>query len=201
VDVSLLESLLAIMTYHASNYLLTGGVPARLGNRHPNLAPYETFEAADGPVVLGVGSEGLWRDFCRSLGEPGLAEDPRFRTNALRVSNYDALRAHLAPRIRARTVAEWLRAWEGAGIPCGRVRTVAEALDTAQVAARGLLVEVDHARIGRGRYVGSPIHLSDAGRSSRRPPPTLGQHTEEVLSERLGLSAAEVAALREAGVV
>jgi formyl-CoA transferase len=105
------------------------------------------------------------------MGEPALADDPRFRTNALRVSNYDALRAHLAARLATRKVDEWLRDWEAAGIPCGRVRTVAEALDLPQVAARGLLVEVEHPVAGAGKYVGSPIHLSDAERSSRRPPP------------------------------
>jgi crotonobetainyl-CoA:carnitine CoA-transferase CaiB-like acyl-CoA transferase len=201
VDVSLLESLLPTFAYHASTYLLTGQVPRRLGNRHPSLAPYETFDAADGPVVLAVGSEGLWRSFCRSMGEPALADDPRFRTNALRVSNYDALRAHLAARLRTRRVDEWLADWEAAGIPCGRVRTVAEALEMPQVAARGLLVDVAHPVAGEGRYVGSPIHLSGAARSSHRPPPALGQHTDEVLAERLGLGAAEVASLRQAGIV
>ena len=201
VDVSLLESLLPSFAYHAATFLLTGAVPGRLGNRHPSLAPYETFEAADGPVVLAVGSESLWRALCRSLDEAALADDPRFRTNALRVSNYDALRAHLAPRLRDRPVAYWLAAWEGAGIPCGRVRTVAEALDMPQVAARGLLVEVDHPVAGRGRYVGSPIHLDGASRSSRRPPPALGEHTREVLSERLGLQGAEMEGLRRDGVI
>ena len=201
VDVSLLESLLAVFAYHTSAYLLTGAVPGRLGNRHPNLAPYETFEAADGPVILGVGSEGLWREFCGTLGEPELADDPRFRTNALRVSNYEALRAHLAPRLGARKVSEWLARWEAAGIPCGRVRTVAEALDNPQVTARQLLVEADHPVIGKGRYVGSPIHLDDTTRSSRRPPPRLGQHTDEVLGERLGMALSEVTALRAHGIV
>src|SRR5438045_386145 len=102
VDVSLLESLMPTFAYHASTYLLTGAVPRRLGNRHPSLAPYETFEAADGPVVLAVGSECLWRDLCQSMGEPELAEEPRFRTNALRVSNSDALRAHQRARFQTR---------------------------------------------------------------------------------------------------
>jgi crotonobetainyl-CoA:carnitine CoA-transferase CaiB-like acyl-CoA transferase len=201
VDVSLLESLLATFAYHASTYLLTGAVPGRLGNRHPSLAPYEAFEAADGLLMLGVGSESLWRSFCRTMGEPELADDPRFRTNALRVANYDALRAHLAKRLKTRTVAEWLAAWEAAGIPCGRLRTVAEALDMPQVAARGLLVEVDHPVLGPGRYVGNPIHLDGATRTTRRPPPTLGQHTDEVLAERLGLGPAEIASLHETGAI
>jgi len=201
VDVSLLESVLSTLAYHASTYLLTGRVPARLGNRHPSLAPYETFEAQDGYVIVGAGSESLWRSLCVVLGDPALASDPRFATNAARVTNYDDLRALLAPRLKARPVAEWLAALEGAGIPCGRVRTVAEALDNPQVPARGLLLEVEHATIGRGRYVGSPIHLSGAGRGSTLPPPLLGQHTDEVLKERLGLGPADVLALRRDGVV
>lgn len=201
VDVSLLESLLPTLTYHASTYLLTGEVPARLGNRHPNLAPYETFEAADGYVIVGVGNETLWQSFCQALGAPDLAGDPRFATNALRVTNYRALREALAPRLRERSVGEWMAALEAAGIPCGRVRSVGEAIDGAQVAARGLLLEVDHPGLGRGRYLGSPIHLSGAGRGSTLPPPLLGQHTHEVLHERLGLDAARIEALRRAGVV
>ncbi len=200
VDVSLLESLLPTLTYHTTTYLLAGQVPTRLGNRHPNLAPYETFEAADGHLIVGVGSESLWRAFCAAADRPELAADPRFATNADRVTHYDALRAVLAPLLRSRSVGDWTARLEAAGVPCGRVRTVAEALDGPQVAARGLLLDVDHPHLGRGRYVGSPIHLSDAGRGSLRPPPLLGQHTDEVLGE-LGLSAARVAELRRDGVV
>jgi crotonobetainyl-CoA:carnitine CoA-transferase CaiB-like acyl-CoA transferase len=201
VEASLLESLLPTLTYHASTWLLAGQVPARLGNRHPSLAPYETFEAADGHVIVGVGSEPLWRSFCALLGRSDLAADPRFQTNPQRVANYDALRVVLAPILRSRTVGDWLSALGEAGIPCGRVRTVAEALENPQVAARGLLLDVDHPRAGRGRYVGSPIGLTGAGRGSRRPPPWLGQHTDEVLREWLDLSAAEVEELRQGGVV
>ena len=201
VDVSLLESLLAPLSYHASAYLLAGEVPSRLGNRHPSLAPYETFEAADGYVILGVGNDALWRAFCAAAGQAALFSGPSFETNALRVRHYDALRARLAPMMRARPVAEWLALLEGAGVPCGRVRTVAEAIDSEQVEARGLLLEVAHPRLGAGRYLGSPIHLSDAGRGSRRPPPLLGEHTQEVLAERLGLTVEEVEALRRQGVV
>jgi crotonobetainyl-CoA:carnitine CoA-transferase CaiB-like acyl-CoA transferase len=201
VEASLLESVLPTLTYHASTWLLAGQVPARLGNRHPNLAPYETFETSDGHVIVGVGSEPLWRSFCGILGRDDLATDPRFDTNARRVANYDALRAVLAPILLSRTVGDWLTALGEAGIPCGCVRTVAEALANPQVEARGLLLEVDHPRAGRGRYVGSPIALDGAGRGSRRPPPLLGQHTEEVLGQWLGLSAEAVGDLRRGGVV
>jgi crotonobetainyl-CoA:carnitine CoA-transferase CaiB-like acyl-CoA transferase len=201
VEASLLESLLPTLTYHASTWLLAGQVPARLGNRHPSLAPYETFEAADGHVIVGVGSEPLWRSFCALLGRSDLAADPRFQANPQRVANYDALRAVLAPILRSRTVGDWLSALGEAGIPCGRVRTVAEALENPQVAARGLLLDVEHPRAGRGRYVGSPIGLTGAGRGSRRPPPLLGQHTDEVLRDWLDLSGAEVEDLRQGGVV
>ena len=201
VEASLLESLLPTLTYPAATWLLAGQVPARLGNRHPSLAPYETFEAADGHVIVGVGSEPLWRSFCAMIGRSDLAADPRFETNALRVANYEALRAALAPLMRSRTVDEWMSALGEAGIPGGRVRTVAEALENPQVAARGLLLDVEHPRAGRGRYVGSPIGLDGSTRGSRRPPPLLGQHTEEVLEEWLGLSAADVAGLRRGGVV
>jgi crotonobetainyl-CoA:carnitine CoA-transferase CaiB-like acyl-CoA transferase len=200
VDVSLLESVLATLTYHAATYLLTGTVPQRLGNRHPNLAPYETLEAADGHVIVGVGSEGLWRTFCAAIGTPELAEDERFRTNALRVSRYAELRQVLEPVIRKRPVSEWLRAWEEAGVPCGRVRSVGEALDGEQVAARGLLVDLDHPALGSARFVGSPLHLDGATRTARRPPPRLGEHSAEVLAE-LGLAEDEVGRLREASVV
>jgi crotonobetainyl-CoA:carnitine CoA-transferase CaiB-like acyl-CoA transferase len=201
VDVSLLEGLLSILTYQASGYLLAGERPRRLGNRHSSLAPYETFEASDGHVIVGVGSEALWRSFCGALGRPQLAADPRFASNRLRVGNYAALRALLAPLLKARSVAEWLAALEAAGVPCGRVRSVPEALESPQVAARGLLLELEHPRAGRARYVGSPIHLDGAGRGSRRPPPLLGEHTEEVLAERLGLDGGQVAALRSDGIV
>src|SRR5258706_3154287 len=110
VEASLLESLLPTLTYHAATWLLAGQVPARLGNRHPSLAPYETFEAADGHVVVGAGSEPLWRSFCAVIGRSDLAADPRFETNARRVASYDALRSVLAPLLRARTVERWMGA-------------------------------------------------------------------------------------------
>lgn len=199
VDVSLLESLLPTLSYHDTTWLLAGQTPTRLGNRHPNLAPYEAFPARDGFVIVGVGSPTLWRDFCRAIDRPDLHDDPRFATNAVRVTGYAELRSTLEPIFRSRTVDEWMAALEAAGVPCGRVRSVAEALENPQVAARGLLLELEHPTLGRGRYVGSPIHLDGASRGSLRPPPLLGQHTAEILGE-LGL-AGELEDLRREGVI
>jgi crotonobetainyl-CoA:carnitine CoA-transferase CaiB-like acyl-CoA transferase len=201
IEATLLESLLPALAYHATTYLLCGEEPRRLGSRHPNLAPYEAFEASDGLVVVGVGSEGLWKAFCEAAAAPHLHEDPRFRTNASRVSNYAALRAALDPILRSRSVSEWEAVLTSSGIPNGRVRSIGEAIENPQVAARGLLLDLDHPTLGRGRYLGSPLHLSGASRSSLRPPPRLGEHTEEVLSERLGIGPGEVARLRSQGAL
>jgi formyl-CoA transferase/CoA:oxalate CoA-transferase len=200
VEASLLESVLAPLAYHSAAWLLAGEVPRRLGNRHPSLAPYEMFEVKDGHVIIGVGNDALWRAFCAAAGRPELADDPRFRANAQRVTSYEELREALDPVLRGRTVAVWLSLLEGAGIPCGQVRSVAEALEGPQVAARGLLVEHAHPRPA-SRYVGSPVHLTGAGRHHPLPPPRLGQHTGDVLGQRLGLDADAVARLRAEGVV
>jgi crotonobetainyl-CoA:carnitine CoA-transferase CaiB-like acyl-CoA transferase len=201
VDVSLLESLLPALAYHTTTYLLAGEEPRRLGNRHPNLAPYETFATMDGYIVVGVGSEGLWRAFCEATGLKDLASDTRFGTNAARVENYGALKGILDPVLRARNTPEWEALLTEKGIPNGRVRSVGEALESPQIQARSLLLEVEHPTLGRGRYVGSPVHLSQAGRGSLRPPPRLGEHTTEVLFERLGMAREDVERLERDGVV
>jgi formyl-CoA transferase len=138
VDVSMLDGQISLLTYHAASYFATGKVPARRGNQHPSITPYETYRASDGFVNIAVGNDGQWRAFCAAVGAPlaGRGDDPRFATNAARVERRDELAAILEPIVAARSVAEWLALCDGAGIPCGPIHSVAEALAHPQVAAR-----------------------------------------------------------------
>jgi crotonobetainyl-CoA:carnitine CoA-transferase CaiB-like acyl-CoA transferase len=199
VDVALFDSVLATLCYQAQGYLTTGVVPSRIGNRHPSLAPYETFETADGHLILGIGNDALWRSFCRAVERPEL-DDPRFETNPLRVDNYAELKALLVPLFQSAPTDHWLEKLEPAGLPVGRVRSVAEALDNPQVEARRMLVDVDHPSVGRLKLTGNPIKMGMEERDPL-PPPLLGQHTEEVLAEKLGLSKEQIEALRKEGAL
>ena len=201
VDVGMLDATAALLTYQAGLCLATGAAPKRLGNRHPTIAPYETFAAADGDLVLAVGNDEQWRRFCGAARLPQLLDDPRFATNRGRVEHYDALRPPIAERLRSRERAAWIAELRAAGIPCGAVRDVAEVLTDPQIAARGMVAEVEHETLGLLRVLGSPIKLSDTPSSIRQAPPTLGQHTEDILRGDVGLTAGEIADLRSAGAI
>jgi CoA:oxalate CoA-transferase len=200
VDVALFDSVLATLCYQAQGYLLTNVVPGRIGNRHPSLAPYETFEASDGYVVVGVGNDALWRTFCRAVQRPEL-DEPRFATNALRVENYHELKAVLVPIFRGEPTQHWIDRLDAAGIPVGRVRSVAEALENPQVKGRNMILEVEHPTVGRMKMTGNPIKLSGLEEGPTLPPPLLGQHTDDVLSEKLSLTAEQIGALRRDGAL
>lgn len=201
VDIGLLDATVALLTYQASIYFATGRAPARMGNRHPSIVPYDTFEAADGDFVLAVGNDDQWRRFCEVTGLMPLADDERFATNRARVQWHDALRPLLAERLRTRTRAEWITALQGAGVPCGSVRDVGEAVRDAQLQARAMLETVNHATAGAWPVIGVPVKLSDTPGAVRSAPPTLGQHTRGILEKELGFTEAEFAALRSAGVI
>jgi crotonobetainyl-CoA:carnitine CoA-transferase CaiB-like acyl-CoA transferase len=194
VDVGMLDATTALLTYQSGNYFATGESPRRLGNRHPTIAPYETFAASDGDFVIAVGNDALWRAFCRACGLDTLGEDPRFATNPQRVQDYAALKPLLVERLRTRTRAEWIAALNAAGVPCGAVRDVGEVLADPQLAAREMVQQVEHATLGPIRVTGVPVKLSDTPGAVRSAPPTLGQHTEAVLGE-LGFSREEIARL------
>jgi crotonobetainyl-CoA:carnitine CoA-transferase CaiB-like acyl-CoA transferase len=199
IDVALFDSVVATLCYQAQGYLMTGETPQRLGNRHSSLTPYETFATADSHVIVGVGNDALWKKFCRAVERPDL-DRPEFETNASRVARYDDLRRRLEPLFRSRTTSEWLARLDVAGIPAGRVRSIEEVFDNPQIESRRMRLDVLHPKLGTLALTGNPIKLGASGERGHRAPPMLGEHTEEVLRERLGISAEELRALRARGV-
>jgi formyl-CoA transferase/CoA:oxalate CoA-transferase len=201
VDVGMLDATAALLTYQAGIYFATGATPGRMGNRHPTIVPYETFDAADGGFVVAVGNDEQWRQFCAVLEREPLATDERFATNRARVANYDTLRPMLAETIRARTRTAWVDDLRAAGVPCGSVRDVAEVLQDPHLEAREMIRQVEHAVAGATRVIGVPIKLSETPGAVRTAPPSLGQHTTAILKNDVGLDDAAIAGLRAAGVV
>ena len=196
VDIGMLDSTAALLTYQSGSFFATGQAPQRLGNRHPTIVPYETFTASDGDFVIAVGNDALWRAFCRACGLDALGDDPQFATNRLRVQGYGTLKPAIADRLRTKTRAEWIAVLAAAGIPCGAVRDVGEVLADPQLAARHMIERVDHETLGPISVTGVPVKLSETPGAVRSAPPTLGQHTEAVLIDDLGYSREEVERLR-----
>jgi crotonobetainyl-CoA:carnitine CoA-transferase CaiB-like acyl-CoA transferase len=201
VDIGMLDSVAALLTYQAGIAFATGATPVRMGNRHPSIAPYDTFTAADGEFVLSVGNDDQFTRLAGVLNQPELARDPRFATNASRVTHYDALRPKLQSLFSSWTRAALVRALTTAGVPSGAVRTVVEALADPQLHARDMIVELPHATIGRVRVLGNPVKMSGTQPVVNRAPPTLGQHTRSILRDDVGLTEQDVRALIDAGAV
>jgi len=201
VDVSLLDTQVALLANVGSNYLVGGAEPRRLGNAHPNIAPYEAFRARDRWFALAAANERQWATLCDVIGRPDLKDDPRFATNGARVSNRPALVAALNDVFAAHDAGEWLAELQEAGLPCGPINAVPDVFDHPQAQARGLALETEHPTAGPVRIAGFPYKLSQTPAQVHRPPPLLGQHTEEVLTKLLGYPAEEVMVLRERGVV
>ena len=201
IDMALLDVQVAVLANQAMNYLSTGTAPGRLGNAHPNIVPYQVFAVSDGHLILAVGNDAQFRRFCDVAGCPELALDARFATNAARVAHRDVLIPLLEVRF-----AQWPRDWwlgelERVGVPAGPINTLDQVFADPQVQHRGMRVSLPHPSAGRVDVVGSPIKLSNTPVSYTQAPPTLGQHTDEVLAEALGLDAGELADLRQAGVI
>jgi crotonobetainyl-CoA:carnitine CoA-transferase CaiB-like acyl-CoA transferase len=200
VDTSILEAALAVLVNQAQNAFVTGRSPGRAGNAHPNIVPYEVFTTADGAIAIGVGSERQWSRFCAAIGMPGLAVDPRFATNGARVEHRTQLRPILAERLASDTSTAWLERLGEAEIPSGPILDVAAAFESAQALARGMSVVIEHPVLGPIRQVGSPIAIDGIKPGVRRPPPLLGEQTDEILAE-LGYDADAIEALHRAGIV
>ncbi len=200
IDLALLDVQVAMLANQAESYLVTGSAPARLGNSHPSIVPYQSFAARDGHVVIAVGNDGQFARLCEVAGRSDLARDDRFATNASRVEHRGELVAVLAPILASRLREEWIAALEQAGVPCGPINDLAQVFEDPQVRHRGLRVEAAHPIAGNVPLVASPIRLSSTP-VRHAAPPLLGEHTREVLVETLGMDDAEVAALRAKGVV
>ena len=198
VNVSLLASTLAVLVNQAQNAFVGGAAPGRLGNAHPNIVPYQTFETADGTIAVAVGSERQWPRFCRALGLPALADEPRFASNGDRVANRDELIATLAERFAERSSADWLAALDAAEVPSGPINDILDTFGSPWAA--GLAIDIEHPRLGSIRQVAPPFDLSATPATVRLPPPLLGEQTESILGE-LGLDAAAIADLREDGAI
>jgi crotonobetainyl-CoA:carnitine CoA-transferase CaiB-like acyl-CoA transferase len=198
VDVAMLDSVAALLTYQAGSFFASGRIPQRMGNRHPSIVPYETFAASDGEFVLAVGNDELWKRFCSVAG---LELGDRFATNRQRVTGYDELRPIIAETLKKASRQHWLTRLTAAGIPCGSVRDVREVFDDPQIIAREMLVQVEHDTVGPMKVVGMPVKLSDTPGSLRRAPPALGAHNDAILGGELGLQPDDIARLRALGVV
>ncbi len=198
VDIAMLDSVAALLTYQAGIYFATGAPPVRMGNRHPTIVPYETFTASDGDFMLAVGTDEQWKKFCEIAK---LEAGEQYAANRARVTGYAELRPRIADALRAQPRSYWIEQLRGAGVPCGSVRNLAEVFADAQIAARDMVVPMTHPTAGDIRVLGSPLKLSDTPATQRTPPPTLGQHTDAVLLQDLGLTRDAVGELRAQGVI
>jgi len=201
IDMALFDVQAAMLANQASNYLVSGQAPGRGGNAHPNIVPYQDFPTQDGRIAVAVGNDGQFAAFARALGRPDWAQDPRFRANAGRVEHRELLIAEIIVVMSARSSAHWTDALNASGVPCGPIHSVDEVFAHPQAAARGLALDLPMTGCGTAPLVASPMRLSGTPPVYRTAPPRLGEHTAQVLQERLGVDQFECSELKQAGIV
>ena len=201
VEVSLYESSLAMLVNVASNYLIAGKDGGRFGNGHPSIVPYTTFPTSDGMLALAVGNDSQFAKCAAALGHPEWGQDKRFIQNRDRVAHREMVDGMVAAALKQDTADAWIKKLQAAGVPCGKINSVKQALDDPQTTARDMITSAEHATIGELKMLGTPYKLNGTPTSVRRAPPTLGQHADEILKGELGLDDAKIAALKRDKVV
>ena len=201
IDASLLDTQVAVLANLSLNYLVSGKVPGRMGNAHANIVPYQTFATADGHMIIAVGNDRQFREYCTIIGAAALADDPRFKSNRLRVENRAALAALLEPPMRARSTADWVAALEAAAVPCGQINSIDQVFANPQVKARGIELTLSRSDGTQTPSVGAPIKLSATPIGCAKAAPALGDSTYAVLSQLLDLSDAEIAELKHTAAI
>ena len=200
VDTSLLEGGIGYTVWESASFFATGDVPGPVGSAHRMTAPYQSFKTSDAYVNIGAATQGTWERLCEAIERPDLLDDPRFATNASRVENLEALAATLEETLVLEDRSHWLRVLEEHSVPSGPIYDMSEVYADPQVQAREMVADLDPTTSGESRTIGIPVKLSETPGSIRSPSPSLGQHTDEVLSE-MGYAPAEIARLRDNGVV
>ena len=200
IDSSLLDGQVATMSYHATGYMATGKEPHRMGSGHPSLVPYQSFESSDGFFILGCANQGLWERMCQAIGRADFLDDPRFTTNTDRVEHRAECVGGLSEIFAKEPTEYWVKLITGAGIPCGPINKVSDVVNSPQVQARGMVVEVPHPEVPNLRIPNSPLKLTATPPTIRRYPPLLGEHNDEILAAA-GYDASQISQLRERGVI
>ncbi len=200
IDVSMLDCQVAILENAIARYCITGEIPEPEGNRHSSIVPFESFETLDGEIVIAAGNDGLWAKFCKAIDKEYLMKDERFQTNPLRKKNYNALIPLIAESIKRKTTREWQEILNQAGIPNGPINTIDKVINDPQIVAREMILEMEHPVAGKVKVPGIPIKMSESQGSLRMPSPLLGQHTEEIMMELLGLSKKEIDQLKKENI-
>jgi formyl-CoA transferase len=190
-----------LLTFNAGMFFTTGRSPTRRGNAHPTIYPYETFQAADGWINVGIANDKFWQLFCKAIDDAVLGEDPRFGTAPLRVQNRGQLQPLLEDILRREPRSHWLELLGTAGIPCGAIRTVGEVCSSEQLLSRGMIADLLHPTAGSVKSIISPVRLDDEPLGDHIAAPLFGQHTDEILTVLGGVQASELETLRQAGVI